>query len=147
MLDKRLLSEYAHKERKALGKEKIEINDLGLILRKESELLEHLEAKLPPPKAATIDLIKEPIFTHWVARIFALLSYLGHIYAKEAIVFSKIKKNKLARIKISRKISYLMKEKSKLLKIMEEKDMSMKTFNMENKLRNELHNLTTTTSL
>ena len=40
-----------------------------------------------------------------------------------------------------------MKEKSKLLKIMEEKDMSMKTFNMENKLRNELHNLTTTTSL
>ena len=79
MLDKRLLSEYAHKEMKALGKEKIEINDLGLILRKESELLEHLEAKLPPPKAATIDLIKEPIFTHWVARIFALLSYLGYI--------------------------------------------------------------------
>ena len=147
VLDKRLLKGYSFRERMVFGREKTEAKELSSVLRRESELLEHLEAKLPPPKAATIDLIKEPIFTHWVARIFALLSYLGHIYAKEAIVFSKIKKNKLARIKISRKISYLMKEKSKLLKIMEEKDMSMKTFNMENKLRNELHNLTTTTSL
>ena len=147
MLDKRLLSGYAHKERKALGKEKIEVKDIGLILRKESELLEHLEAKLPPPKAATIALMKEPIFTHWVARIFALLSYLEHIYAKEAVVFSKVKKNKLARAKINRKISYLMKEKSKLLKIMEEKAISMKRFSMGGKLRKELHNLTTTVNL
>ena len=147
MLDKGLLRGYAHREREALGKEKIEIKDISSILRKESELLEHLEAKLPPPKAATIALMKEPVFTHWIARIFALLTYLEHTYAKEVVIFSKIKKNKSARAGINRKISYLMREKSKLLKIMEEKAMSMKGFRVGSKLRKEFHNLTTTVSL
>ncbi len=147
MLDKRLLSGYSRKEREALGKEKIEIKDISSILRKGSGLLEHLEAKLPPPKAAGIALMKEPVFTHWIARIFALLSYLEHTYAKEAVIFGKIKKNKLARAKINRKISYLMREKSKLLRIMQEKAMSIRGFRVGSKLRKEFHNLTTTISL
>ena len=76
MLDKRLLSDYTLKEKKVLAKERLGIEDLDVLLKKESEVLEHMEAKLPPPKAATITLVKEPTFTHWVARVFALLSYL-----------------------------------------------------------------------
>lgn len=142
-LDKRLLREYSNKERKVLGKEKINVKDIGLVLKKESELLEHLEAKLPPPKAATIALMREPIFTHWVAGIFALLSYFEHIYSKEALIFSKIKKNKSARAKINRKILYLMKEKSKMINIMQEKAASMKQLGMDSRLKRELHDLTT----
>lgn len=142
-LDKRLLGGYAHKEKAILKKEKTEINDIGLILRKESELLEHLEAKLPPPKAATIALTKEPLFTHWVARVFALLSYLGHLYHKELIILSKLKKSKAIKKKVSKKIAHILKEKSKLLKIMEEKAISMEKYEMDNKLRKELHNFTT----
>lgn len=139
VLDKRLLSEYSHREAKVLKREKAEAGNLRLILKKESELLEHLEAKLPPPKSATISLIKEPTFTHWVSRIFALLSYLENLCDEEAEIFGKLKKNKLLKSKISKKISQILKEKSKLLKIMEEKAMSMEKI----KFRRELHNFTT----
>lgn len=142
-LDKSLLKEYSHKEERILKKEKIEIKDLELILREESTLLEHLEAKLPPPKSADIALIKEPTFTHWVARILALLTCLEHIYAKEVIVFNKLKKNKIIKSKINKKIIHLIKEKSKLIKIMEEKSISMKKFRLSNELKKESHYLTT----
>ena len=66
-----MLDEYSSKEKRILGEEKLELKDIDLILRKESKLLEHLEAKSPPPKHASIGLIKEPIFTHWVARVFS----------------------------------------------------------------------------
>ena len=146
-LDKKVLGEYIVKEEKVISKEKIEIKELDLLLRKESELLEHMEAKLPPPKAATITLVKEPIFTHWVARLFALLSYLENLYTKEAKVFVKIKKNKKLRAKISKKIIHLIKEKSKLLKIMEEKAISMKKFGLGRELKKELHNFAATMSI
>ena len=147
MLDKRLLSEYANKEKKVVVKEKFGIKDLGSILKKESWLLEHLEAKLPPPKAANISLIKEPVFTHWVARVFALLSRFEHLYAKESIIFRKLKQNKVIRMKINRKIMQLIKESSKLLRIIEEKEVSMKKFKIDSSIKKELHNLTTTITL
>lgn len=146
-LDKKILKEYAHKEVTVMVKEETETGDLGLILKKESELLEHLEAKLPPPKAATIALVREPIFTHWAARVFALLSYLEHIYYSESILFAKLKKNKAAKMRISRKISDLAKERSKLLRIMEEKSLSMKRFKLDSELKRELHSLAATISL
>ncbi len=142
MLDKKLLSEYVHRGEKVLTKEKIEVKDIGLILRKQSALLEHLEAKLPPPKAASFGLMKEPTFTHWVARVFALLSYFEHLYAKEAIIFGQLKKNKKIKIKISKKIMHLIKEKSELLRIMGEKAASMKRFRIGNEAKEEIHNLT-----
>ena len=147
MLDKRLLSEYAHREKRVVKEEKADTKSIGSVLKKESELLEHLEAKLPPPKSATMDLMKEPVFTHWVARIFAILSYLEHMHSKEAEIFSKLKKNKAVKAKISKKIMHLSKEKSKLIGIMEEKLASMKKFRIDNKFRKELHNLTTTINL
>jgi hypothetical protein len=147
MLDKKLLSEYSHKEKRILLKEKVEVKDLGFILRKESELLQHIEAKLPPPKAVTIALTKEPTFTHWVARIFALLSYLEHIFAKETMLFNKLKKNKTAKAKISKKILHLIKESSKLLNIMNQKAESIKEFRINKGIKKELHNFTATISL
>ena len=44
--------------------------------------------------------------------------------------------------KISRKIFQIIKEKAKLLKIMDEKSNSMKRFNMSNDFRKELHGFT-----
>ena len=147
MLDKKLLGEYSHKERNALKKEKIEVKGIGLILKKESSLLEHLEAKLPPPKEATAGLMKDPVFTHWVARVFAILSYFEHLSHKEKEIFSKLKKNKAVKTKINRKIIHLMKEKSKLSSIMEEKYSFMKRSAIDTKIRKELHNLTTVINL
>ncbi len=147
VLDKRLLSEYAVKEKRILGKEKIQAKDISSVLRKESELLEHLEAKLPPPRAVSLALIEEPVFTHWAARIFALLLRIEHIYSKETAIFSQIKKNKSARKKIGKKILQIMGEKSKLLKIMQQKAVSMKTFRLDDDFKKELHNFTTTVSL
>ena len=147
MLDKRLLKEYNKKAKMVISEGKVEIKDFEPILKKQSELLEHLEAKLPPSKAASIVLLKEPVFTHWVARIFALLSYLEHIYYKEIYVFSKLKKNKLLKIKINKKIIYLVREKSKLINVMEEKASSMKKFGIDDDFKKELHQLTTTIAL
>ena len=147
MLDKRLLKEYAQKSESAATKEKEETQDLRVLLRKESLLLEHLEAKIPPPKAVSMRLLAEPMFTHWTARLLSLLSYLEYLHGIEAIIFARLKQNKEARQMISKKISGLMKEKSKLIRIMEEKEISMKKFSFDGKLKKELHQLTTTITL
>lgn len=147
MLDKKLLEEYKQKEKKVLKKEKIEASGINLILKKESELLEHLEAKIPTEKATNMNLLKEPTFTHWVARLFSLLSYLQHMYSKEVTIFNKLKKNKTVRNKINKKIINLVREKSRLLQIMEEKAISMEKLRIEEDFNRELHNLTTTINL
>ena len=147
VLDKKLLNQYSYKGEKILKKERVDIKDLDIILRKESELLEHLEAKLPPPRLVGIELIKEPIFTNWVARVFALLSCLEHIYAKDIMIFSKLKKNTMLRNKIAQKIAHLIREKSKLIRIMEEKSVSIEKFALSNDLKKELHDFKTIINL
>ena len=143
MLDKRLLGEYKKKGKRILRREKIEVKDLKSMLGKNSELLEHLEAKFPPPKAVSKALIKEPVFTHWVARIFALLAHIEDISAKEMDAFNQLRKNKAVRAKINRKIIHIMKEKSKLLRIMQEKSSAMEKFRIGGNVKEELHNLAT----
>lgn len=147
ILDKRLLKEYRHKEKKILVKEKFEIKDLELLLKKESIILEHIEAKIPPANIASMAFVKEPIFTHWVARVFSLLSYLESLYNEERVIFNKLKRNKRAKTKISKKINHLVKEQSKLVKIMEEKAASMRRISMDDELKKDLHNFTTTINL
>ena len=143
MLDKKLLQEYSKKEKKVIEKEKRELNDLGAALAKETELMEHLEAKIPPMAAANANLLKEPMFSHWISRIFALLGYLEHIYSKEKGIFRKLKKNKSVKSRIEKKISHLIKEKSRLFRIMEQKAVSMEKLGVNNKFKAELHNFTT----
>lgn len=146
-LDKRLLAEYKIKEKEVIVKEKNDVNCIGGVLEKESAALEHLEAKLPPPRHLTSALLKEPLFTQWVARVLALLSYLESMYALETAIFNKLKKNKAAKANINKKIVHLAAERSKLLDIMEEKAASMKKFGLDNETKKELRNLTTTANL
>ncbi len=140
-LDKQLLKEYSTIGKRLLIKEREELKYLDLVLRKESSILEHLEAKLPPPKEISTALIKEPVFTHWVARVLALLSYLEYVYNKEKILFRQLKKNNVVRQKINMKIVYLIKEKAELLKILDEKYISIKKFS-NSQIRQELHKYT-----
>jgi len=147
VLDNRLIEEYARKQRVAVLKEKSDIRDLRAILGKETALLEHLEAKLPPPSRITRALLKEPIFTHWVARVFALLGYLESMHAGEAREFALLKKNKAIKTKINRKIIDIVKEKYRLMSVMREKALSMKSYSRERELRQELHNFTTALTL
>ncbi|MEK6983136.1 MAG: hypothetical protein AABX33_01055 [Nanoarchaeota archaeon] len=147
VLDKQLLGEYFRKEKRILGKEITEIKDFESILGKESEILEHMEAKLPPPKAASINLMKEPVFTHWVVRIFTLMSCLGYLWAREASLFAELKKNNTAKTEISKKISHLMKERLKLLGVLEEKGIALEKFEINDRLKKELHNVNATIGL
>jgi len=128
--DKKLLQEYSKKEEMINKSEKSEFKSLDMVLRKETITLEHLESKIPPSKMAGMNLIRDPVFSHWAARVFALLLYLEHIYSSEKKIFSKLKKNKPLKANINKKIFQIIKEKSKLLKIMDEKAVSMKRFNM-----------------
>ena len=147
MLDKKLLKGYSKKEILIVRKEKVEANDMELILANESELLEHLEAKLPPPKKMPSTLEREPNFTHWVARIFALLALFEHIYLKESMIFNKLKRNKETKMMIGKKIDSLIREQSKLVSIMQEKLITMKKFRINPGLKMEIHHLTTVANL
>jgi|SRR3989344_2054455 len=143
MLDKTLLKEYSRKEEKIMRKDEAELKDIHSILAKESELLEHIQAKIPTAKAAGTHLIKEPVFSHWASRVFALLAYFEHLYLKERQIFRKLKKNKHIKSKIEKKIAALLKERAKLVQIMEQKIVSMEKFNIGGKFKKELRNLTT----
>ena len=147
VLDKRLLKGYSFRERMVFGREKTEAKELSSVLRRESELLEHLEAKLPPPRAAGTAMVKEPAFTHWASRVFALLLHIEQLYTAETAIFGKIKKNKSARRKIGKKILQILREKSKLLEIMQLKAASMTKFRLDEGFKRELHNFTTTISV
>ena len=147
MLDKRLIAGYKQKGKKILAEEKVGIQGLGGILGKQTEAFEHLEAKLPPPRHLPIALMKEPLFTQWVARVLSLLSYIEHLYGKETKIFRQLKTSKSANARIGKKILQLAKERSKLLDIMEEKASSMRKIKLDSALRLELRNLTTTINL
>ena len=143
VLDKKILNEYSKKEKFILQKEKIELKDLALVLSKETQLLEHLEAKLPPPKALSAKLLKDPIFSHWVSRIFSLLCFLGLVCSREELLFKKLKKNHVANERIGRKISHLIREKSQLISVLHEKSGAMQNSDF----KKELHNFSSTISL
>ncbi len=147
MLDKNLLCEYSRKAKIIDAAANLAVKDLERILRKETAILEHLEAKLPPAKALTKDLVRQPRYTHWVARVFALLSYLGHLYYQEASIFNNLKMKKKAKIIIDRKITQMIGEKSKLIAILQEKSKSMNKLRIDSMLRREIHNLSTIITL
>src|SRR3989338_7094249 len=146
-LDKRVLGEYGKKAKVVSIKEGTELKGLGIILRKETILLEHLESKLPPPKLVTRSLVTEPSFTHWAARIFALLLQFEWLYGKESLIFSRLKKNRLIRARINKKIKHLVNERAKLMMIMQEKAESIRKFRFNDGMKKELRNFTATINL
>lgn len=126
--DKKLLKGYKKKEIRVIKSEKLEIKDLEKILKIETEFLEVLEAKIPPSNMIKAKLFTKDIFNRWVPMVFALLSSFETEYDKEKLIFSKIKKNDRLRKKIENKITYVIREKEKLLKIKEKRALAMKGF-------------------
>jgi len=124
--DKKLLKKYTKREIKVIKTEKVDIKDLENILKIESELLEVLESKIPPPSKIKARLFKKDIFNKWIPMMFALLSSFETEYQKERIIFSEIKKNDKLRKKIENKIKHVVMEKGKLLKIKEKRALEMK---------------------
>jgi len=126
--DKKLLKDYKKRKIKVLKKEKLGIKDIEKTLKIESELLDALEAKIPPAKKIRAKLFTKEIFNKWVPWVFALLSSFETEYDKEELIFSKIKKNDRLRKKIQKKIKHIANEKEKLLKIREKRALAMTRF-------------------
>ncbi len=133
VLDKRLLKEYSKKQGSLSVTTKSELKGLGHILHEQTTLMEHLEAKLPPPEKLSKDLLKEPKFTHWVSRVLALLTLIEHSHHIEAEIFRRLKKNRASRSQINKKITQLIKERLQLMNIMEKKSKSMIALNADKK--------------
>ena len=68
---------------------------------------------------------------------------MEHIYSREKNLFRHLKKNKRIKSGIEKKISHLIKERSNLLSIMEQKAVSMEKLGINDKFKEELHNFTT----
>lgn len=112
--DKKLAKNYRGKKLKVTTTEKLGIKDLENILKTESELLNALEAKIPPSSKIKAKLFKKEIFNKWVPMLFALLSTIEAEHKKEILIFSKIKKNEKLRKKIEDKIIHVINEKEKI---------------------------------
>jgi len=146
-LDQRLLKRYKGKEERILKKATVKIQDLENLLRKESDLLAHMEAKLPPGKIKK-SLLKKTNFSEWASKIFALLSTLENEYEKENLIFEKLKKNEKLKKKIDIKIAHLIKERFELLKLREKRLLSMeKVGKVEAEDQKIFHNYTSALSL
>lgn len=140
-LDQSLLDKYKKREERIAKESKLEINDIEGILKRQSELLCHLEAKLPPKSEIKAKLLKKAIFTEWVLRVVALIAALENEYRKEGMIFSKLKKNRSIGIKINAKIKHLVKEKWGLLRLEEKRLLSMKsTGNIDERHQKISHN-------
>ena len=91
----------------------------------QTELLEALEAKLPPSSKVKPKLFTKAVFNYWAPMVFALLSSFETEYSKEKEIFSIIKKSYGLRKKIEGKIRHVIAEKEKILKIKEKRALSM----------------------
>jgi|MDTC01.1.fsa_nt_gb hypothetical protein len=123
-LDQRLLKKYQRREEKIIKTSSLKAKDLNKILKKESELLSHLEAKLPPPSKINNKLLEKSTFSEWVSRILALIISFKSEHKKEELIFQKLKKNKRIKKKVDIKINHLLKEKWELLKLKESRVLS-----------------------
>lgn len=121
IFDKRLLENYRAKEEKVVSDEIAEAGSLYGILKRESELLSHMEAKLPPPGMATSKLLGREIFVHWAARVMALLASFESEMLKEHGISKQLKKDLKIKSMMARKIRSLENEKSKLIELKEKR--------------------------
>ncbi|MBL7054324.1 hypothetical protein ISS05_01035 [Candidatus Woesearchaeota archaeon] len=140
LFDKKLLKGYKSKEEKIIAKEKVVIKDINNVLKKQSELFNHLEAKLPPPSKIKPLLLKKKIFNQWIPVVLTLMTACNSEYRKEEMIFEKLKKNKKIKQIINKKISSLEKEKAGLIGIKQERVMGRaKLGGLENELRIMFH--------
>ncbi len=117
ILDNRLLKNYRQKQDKAEKEEKKDFRELTRILKRQKELLYHMEAKLPPKVSSR--LIQKPKIDYWISTVLALLDAIESEYDDELKIFMHLKKDKLLKKKINLKVRHLMKEKTEALKLKE----------------------------
>jgi len=125
LFDKNLLKSYKSKEEEISSKERGGIKDINKILERQSELLNHLEAKLPPPSKIKPLLLKKGIFNQWTPRVLALLATFEGEYKKEGLIFKKLKNNEKMKQLINKKIKSLEKEKASLIRIKQKRLLNM----------------------
>lgn len=123
-LDERLLKAYKKRELRIVRDEHVGVKDLDKILRKETELLMHLEAKFPPPNKVTAQLLVKESFNHWIIMILTALSSLEHNFKKDMVIFTKLKQSEKIRKKIALRIDDLIREKLELMQIKEQRVLS-----------------------
>jgi len=147
IFDKKLIKNYKKNEIKVIGKEKVEIKDLENLLEIESELLDALEAKIPPNSKIKSKMFNKINFNNWVPMVLALLSSFEAEYSKERLIFSKIKNNDKLRKKIENKIDHVIKEKENILKIKEKRASTMESFRVSDDYRQTFHDYVSAASL
>ncbi len=146
--DKKIIQDYKKKEIRVVDNEKLEIKDLHKILMIQTELLEVLEAKMPPASKIKLKLFTKNIFNHWIPMVFALLSSFEAEYGKEKEIIAMLKKNNNLREKIERKIKHVIAEKEKILKIKQERAMLMDSSkNLTDDCRQAFHDYISAASL
>jgi hypothetical protein len=148
IFDKKLLKGYKIKKVNIVTNEKLGIKDLKSILEVSSELLEVLEAKIPPPDKIKAKLFSKNIFNLWAPMVLALLASLETEYKKETIIFSKIKKNEKLKALIENKIKHIVEEKERVLKIRHERAVLMNsTGKISDAYRQKFHEYVNAASL
>jgi len=146
--DEKLFKNYSQKEVKVINKEKLEIKDLKNILKRQSELFDALEAKMPPKNNIKSMMFTKQNFHKWAPLAFALLSSIEAECGKENSIFLMVKRNKSLRAKIEKKIRYVAKEKEKMLKLKEKRILAMeKIGKIEDDYRNAFHDYVSASSL
>lgn len=146
--DKKLLKRYKLREKIITKERKLSKQQLKDFLKKESELLHHLEAKLPPSTKITVRLFNKESFTSWISRIFSLIIAIEHIYYKEQQIIKKLKKSRVFLTKIDKKINQLVREKWDLLKVKENKILAIEeTLALDSEWQKMSHDWSTVTDL
>jgi len=140
--DKALLKGFRKRFSQAMSSELDEANSLKQLLEKQSDLLRHMEAKLPPAKAISRKLLKSGTYTHWAARIFSLMAAIEQLYSKETKIFKELMNNHAVRGCLALSISQLQKEKQGLMKLQHSRVKSVDAARkMESKLHEAMHDL------
>jgi len=146
--DKKLIKDYSKKEIRVIGNEKLEIKGLQKALLLQTELLEALEAKMPPSAKVKPRLFTKAVFNYWAPMVFALLSSFETEYGQEKEIFLIVKKNNALRRKIESKIKQVIAEKGKILKIKEKRALSMGGLkSIDNDYRQAFHEYISAASL
>ena len=124
-VDKRLLGKYKAEEANVAGKEKSAAKDFEKLLRKQSDILCHMEAKLPPAEHTSQKLLDRAVFSEWSVRLFALLAALLEEHQKEQRIVQQLRKSQKSRRKLDLKISHLIREQWELLRLKEKRLLAM----------------------
>ncbi len=115
--DKSLVRTYSRGKNTLKKEEGRKIQDIEKMLQRESELLCHLEAKIPPPSKISLKLLAPEMYTHWASRILALLVEIENTSKNIEERFRELKKKEQARKQLTIKISQIIKEKNQVVKL------------------------------